>query len=505
MGIRLIFNLIILLTFCLSTKAQVEIVVTRLPANTPHDATLFLVGDFNNWNPGDENYILHRQPDSTYSIFITDAPDSFGYKITRGNWSSVEGRANGRARVNRIYRKKANTQNRVEVEIKSWEDLAGSTLSFYSFLLLFSSFQGILLIIAINGIQERNIPANRMLSILILLISFALVGRVSTYDREIFNWQPKFILLPEMILFVYAPVFYLYIRRLLKLEPEKKNVTLYHFLPAIIHFIAYLPLFFREKLLFIQNVVDQKLYIIFALVGGLAMVFNIYYWLKVRKILASHEEDTSKTQSFEQNLHYLHAVMGLNAICMIMWVFIYFVSALGYAFDIDITLLRERSTDILWVLFSFTTYFLGYFAMNQPEIFKLPKVVEKYKDSPVSDREMETYKKRLKRVMEEQKVYLNPELTLSDLSDYVETNTHTLSRVINEGYGKSFYDFINTYRVAAFTEMANNEKYQNETFLSLALSVGFNSKTTFNRAFKKVTGTTPRAYLKEKTPEKVFE
>ncbi|MEZ4825385.1 MAG: helix-turn-helix domain-containing protein [Bacteroidia bacterium] len=488
-----------------SAFAQVKIVVTRLPANTPHDATLYLVGSFNNWNPGDEKYIFTRNPDNTFEIAVSDLPDSFQYKITRGNWSSVEGRANGRARVNRIFTKNTQAAQTVEVEIKSWEDLAGTSLSLYSFLLLFSSFQGIMLILAINGIQERNISANRVLSILILLISFALLGRVSTYDRDTFNWQPKLILLPEMILFVYGPVFYFYIRRLLKLEPEKKSVAWLHFIPGMVHMIAYIPLFLREKQEFLTDVVDQKLYYVFALVGGLSMVFNLYYWFRVKKILDSHEEDTSKTQSFEQNLHYLQAVMGLNALCLFLWVFIYLVSGLGYAFNLDITLLRERSTDILWLLFSCTTYFLGFFAMNQPEIFKLPKVVEKYKDSSLSDKEMKTYKDRLQIVMESKKAYLNPELTLTELSELVNTNTHTLSRVINEGYGKSFYDFINTYRVNAFTDMANDEKYRNETFLSIAFSVGFNSKTTFNRAFKKVTGTTPRAYLKEQTPEKVFE
>ncbi|MEL7342438.1 MAG: helix-turn-helix domain-containing protein, partial [Bacteroidota bacterium] len=139
----------------------------------------------------------------------------------------------------------------------------------------------------------------------------------------------------------------------------------------------------------------------------------------------------------------------------------------------------------------------GYFAMNQPEIFKLPKTVEKYKDSSLSAKEMTRYKGRLRAAMEEEEVFMNPELTLGELSDIVQTNTHTLSRVINEGYGKSFYDFINEYRVKAFAKLALDDTNKQETFLALALRVGFNSKTTFNRAFKKVTGTTPRSYLKE--------
>lgn len=483
--------------------AQLTVKVAQYPDNTPHDATIFIVGDFNDWDPGDDKYIMTLQPDSSFAYTFPAGMDTFEYKITRGNWSSVEGRANGRAIHNRIYIPSGKEKEEISITIKSWEDLAGDMVSLYSFLLLFSSFQGLLLILAINGIQEKNISANRILSVLILLISFALVGRVSTYDREIFQWQPKLILVPEMILFVYGPVFYFYIRKLLKLEPVKQKDLILSFLPAIIHIIAYLPLFFREKQVFIDQVVDETIHSTFAIVGGLALVFNAYYWYRVWKMLISHAEETSRTQSFEQNLQYLNAVMGLNAVCLVLWLFIYLISAVGFVFDIDLILIRERSTDILWVIFSFTTYFLGYFAMNQPEIFKLPKTTEKYKDSPVSKDEMDYYKKKLDFLMEEKQTFMNPELTLAELADLAETSTHTLSRVINEGYGKSFYDYINTYRVEEFTRLAISEESKNETFLALALRVGFNSKTTFNRAFKKVTGTTPRAYLKSQASEGV--
>jgi AraC-like DNA-binding protein len=77
----------------------------------------------------------------------------------------------------------------------------------------------------------------------------------------------------------------------------------------------------------------------------------------------------------------------------------------------------------------------------------------------------------------------------------MNVNLHTLSAVINEGYNKNFFDFINDYRIEEFKRLAATEQYKHYTFLAIAMEVGFSSKTTFNRAFKKCTGQTPREYF----------
>ncbi|MEM9987419.1 MAG: helix-turn-helix domain-containing protein, partial [Bacteroidota bacterium] len=72
---------------------------------------------------------------------------------------------------------------------------------------------------------------------------------------------------------------------------------------------------------------------------------------------------------------------------------------------------------------------------------------------------------------------------------------HDLSRTINQGFGMNFNDFVNSYRVNAFKEQVLMPECQNHTFLAVALMVGFNSKTAFNRSFKKLTDQTPREYF----------
>ena len=96
---------------------------------------------------------------------------------------------------------------------------------------------------------------------------------------------------------------------------------------------------------------------------------------------------------------------------------------------------------------------------------------------------------------EKEKSYLNPELTLSELAIKLNTNTSVLSAVINTGFGKNFNDFVNEYRVEEFKRKAAAPDSKHLTLLAIAFDCGFNSKATFNRAFKKVTDLSPKAFL----------
>lgn len=103
---------------------------------------------------------------------------------------------------------------------------------------------------------------------------------------------------------------------------------------------------------------------------------------------------------------------------------------------------------------------------------------------------------RLLDYMEQQKPYLEPELTIYALAAALDTNRHHLSQVINERQGMSFFDFVNGYRVRAVQAMLASPAVQQQSILGIAYDCGFNSKATFNSSFKKHTGMTPSSYLK---------
>lgn len=99
--------------------------------------------------------------------------------------------------------------------------------------------------------------------------------------------------------------------------------------------------------------------------------------------------------------------------------------------------------------------------------------------------------------MEEQQLYKNRKLQLRDLSKAIRTSENHISEVLAKQLNTNYYDFINGYRVKEVISLMNSEEHKDYKLLILATESGFNSKTTFNTAFKKVTGQTPSAFRKE--------
>ncbi len=91
--------------------------VTKLPKNTPHDASIYIAGNFNDWNPGYANYKLNKLKDGTYRVSIYSTLEKIQYKFTRGTWSSVEGRENGRAILNRVLHRDRQINHVIQNEI----------------------------------------------------------------------------------------------------------------------------------------------------------------------------------------------------------------------------------------------------------------------------------------------------------------------------------------------------------------------------------------------------
>ncbi|MEZ4905795.1 MAG: helix-turn-helix transcriptional regulator [Spirosomataceae bacterium] len=106
----------------------------------------------------------------------------------------------------------------------------------------------------------------------------------------------------------------------------------------------------------------------------------------------------------------------------------------------------------------------------------------------------ETYIRRIKDVLEEQHIYLNPKITLSQFAKSINMNPHDLSSIINKEWNLNFNELINSYRVDKAKELLQDEKYNNETMLAIATDAGFNSESSFYSVFKKTTGYSPKRF-----------
>ncbi|MBO0936909.1 helix-turn-helix domain-containing protein [Fibrella sp. HMF5335] len=527
-----------------TTGPTYRFVVTDYPPNTPHDAQLFITGTFNKWNPGNPAYQLKHQSDGTYTVSIQSNLDKLEYKFTRGDWSSVEGRDSGKARVNRVvYRAATGVDQEVDITIQSWEDLSGTFhfYSLYDLLMLFAAFQGLLLLIAIPGIQNNNQTANRWLSLLLGLTSVLILVRTVAAYRDVAQAYTKLLLLPDLLLFLYGPLLYIYLRKLLFNTARPASGWWRHFVPAIIQVLVYMPFLLTDNKELQLKIVNRDPWLqgVFLTVGVLALVYNCFYWRLCWRALRTYRNQHDLSQSTEPQVHYLNTVLGILAVCLGLWAFFFVLIGTSSLASFDTIAIAERYVDFIWLTLSSIVYLLGYYAIHQPELFKLPdtehlplletaplytagqelNVLTKpldagvnasvplsiesqasvADDSPRTTDEIEATKRQIDIYMLRYKPFTNPNLTLAELAAKLKMPPHVLSKVLNEGYDKNFFDFINTHRINELKVRLHNPQFRSYTLLSMALEVGFNSKTAFNRSFKKLTNQTPSEYLNTHT------
>lgn len=128
---------------------------------------------------------------------------------------------------------------------------------------------------------------------------------------------------------------------------------------------------------------------------------------------------------------------------------------------------------------------------------------EKYSNSSLTDKDRNQYAQHILDYMDRQKPFLNPELNQNMLADVLKMNNHHLSEVLSVCFEQNFYNFINLYRVNEVIRLMKSSEYKNHKLMAIAYEAGFNSKSTFNRIFKTVTGFTPSVYRKEQLYNKI--
>jgi AraC-like DNA-binding protein len=172
----------------------------------------------------------------------------------------------------------------------------------------------------------------------------------------------------------------------------------------------------------------------------------------------------------------------------------YYIAITGYANSIETKVpFRTRGTGYPQTLLLLPAILDQQEAITEEaEVISVEPVLKKQ-----SDEQLSGWKEKILEHMQVQKAYEDPELSLSTVARELKTNPAVISRTINQGFELNFNDFVNQFRIDAVKEMLDRGEHKKQTLLGIAFDCGFNSKATFNRAFKKATGLSPKEWLEK--------
>ena len=128
---------------------------------------------------------------------------------------------------------------------------------------------------------------------------------------------------------------------------------------------------------------------------------------------------------------------------------------------------------------------------------------EKYGNKKLSEGDAALIQNRLEKLIAEKAVYKNPDLKLSDVAREIITPPHQLSQLLNDNLGKSFTWYINEHRIDEACKILMT--HNNLTIEAIGFEVGFNSRSTFFSAFKKIKGTTPALFQQQQAANSVTQ
>lgn len=287
-------------------------------------------------------------------------------------------------------------------------------------------------------------------------------------------------------------------------------------LPCLYMAVTYYVSPFRAKKDWILHFVPFLLFLLFSLVYLIPSIFNeqtrlpvlpiwiiffiryffyvqiVFYWLVCYSLLRDHQRNVRMIASFTEKID-------------LEWLKYLLISVLFLILIRALSIIEVSVTDYTAILYFVGTILLAYSTLTQKSVYtiqtdqpqeKEETIVKKIVSERLTAEQVEELKNIVMRKTMDEKLYLDPGLTLLALSDKTGISTHELSYTLNNGIGKSFYQYINELRTEEAKILLLSADTKHLDILGVAIRAGFTSKTTFYTTFKKVTNLTPKEYIK---------
>ncbi len=403
------------------------------------------------------------------------------------------------------------------------------SFSFYSSLLLIFFVHGLVYAVLLYRKGKSNdSKADKWLSFFLLLcilyIAPWMLGFAGWYDNQ--PYRDILFYTPMQHLYFMGPAIFFYVQSLLNPSFKFGKKEWLHLLPGFLYLLFSIIVVVTDKLVlkryyFLANGGDLDFDTWYQVSGFFSMLF--YFLISLRyynlyKKLMMQVVSYADVVLFRWVKNFLYAFLF-----MLISEFLFYVASFFPAFE------KLRYVGMWWQYFSFALIFYyiaitGYansietkvpFKFNllnyrTPVLLTYSSVENKHniiedaeilemQDSKVENNEdtllLKEWKPKIITLLHDEKIFEDPELSLTQVAKQLKTNPSIISKVINQGFQLNFNDFINKYRIEAVKEKLQAGEQKTQTLLGIAFDCGFNSKATFNRAFKKLTGLSPKEWM----------
>jgi AraC-like DNA-binding protein len=402
---------------------------------------------------------------------------------------------------------------------------------FYSSLLLIFFVHGLVYAVLLfrKGILNES-HSDKWLSVFLLLcicyIAPWMLGFAGWYNSNNQPYRDILFYVPMQHLYFMGPVIFFYVQSLLNPSFRFGKKDWLHLLPGALYLLFCIVMVVTDKLIlkryyFLADGSDRDFDSWYQYSGLLSMVF--YFVLSLRyyrlyKKLMVQVVSYADVVLFRWVKNFLIAFLlmqllrvsselfsqyipAINNYIQTWWFFLgfalifYYIAITGYSNSIEtkipfkLNLLTYKSSLLLQ---NSTMPVEGNNFTEDTEVIE-NTLSERKEDSNL----LAEWKPKIQELLHKEKVYEDPELSLTQVAKQLKTNASVVSKVINQGFQLNFNDFINNFRIEAVKEKLKAGEQKKQTLLGIAYDCGFNSKATFNRAFKKVTMLSPKEWLEK--------
>jgi putative ABC transport system permease protein len=356
-------------------------------------------------------------------------------------------------------------------------------------------FVGLNFALSLALVKRINRAANRLLA-LALVIMILWMMRILAIDIRLETYLPGGDLLPMQFLLALGPLIYFYVLKITRREYQFGWKDLRHFSPLLLEQVFHV-LEVRDSIrtgtAAYDTLIFQQLNQVVQLLAFVSVSAYLYASLRLVERFYQRLKFNELNDRYRYELRWLHRWLYGFGLLWLLWIpylaWNYFYARLGTQTYYPLYLFLAAA--LIWVAVK---------ALFGREAATAGPAVAISRSFPLT--ELRQKSKWLRKTMESGRFYLDEGLSLGSLADKLGLTTHELSRIINVGFKKSFNDFVNEFRVEEVACKMQDPAYDQMTLLGIAFESGFNSKSTFNRAFLQVTGKSAAVYKNELKKER---